>query len=778
VLGKQSTQTPGVPVKGGITTITGSTVHSYSHIPYHTAFTNKRAVYPMRHTLTWIFIGIAGCFQPLLAQDTPQLCLALSGGGAKGIAHIGVLKALEELRIPVRCIAGTSAGSLVGGLYASGKSPAQIQKAMQDTSPQELFLPRNPSFGKTFQDRMDERRYFSILEFGLKRDRVVAPSGINDGSSIMEVLGALTAHVMPGDFRELNIPFAAVATDINSGQSATLLEGNITLAMRASMSIPGVFEPVKWDDMLLVDGGILNNLPVDVARELARDLNVENAMIVAVDITSALEPLGPDAPLTEVTGQSINVALIQNTMQSMRDADLVISPDLENMDFGSFDQLEQLVQAGYEATMHKKAMLQAFQWSPETYQQWLSDSRQPSIMGAPELVNTVRVTGGPKNALPQAKAIAVSLEQRPLDPQTIHTVLDEIGNLGNIHRVSYRTLRDMDERLVVVINLEPKPWGPNLLRFGFLLESDFNLDTHGSLRLQHQRHHLNPAGGRWRTDLNLGRNGFLESRFHQPLGSDSSNFVSPYLFVGQDLRDIYDDDFVLNRERLSTGQLGLDFGRDFQVSAARLGVFRGVVHADSVLGGGALPEYRHDQGGFRFRYDLGYAFAHTERRSGFNAHLQWHAFRTSLASDHDYDRYRTELNWRLPVGEYDQFDLTIKGAKISGDNLPASAFVSLGGVPDLAGFPRQSLIGRSAAFMEFSWLWGLESLATPLGVPSLKTGIHAGNVWDSGFDFDDLRFGASTGFLWEILNSRVYLGAGYTEGGKTRYYLQIGQPWQ
>lgn len=732
----------------------------------------------MQRTLTWIFIGIAGCFPSFAVENTPQLCLALSGGGAKGIAHIGVLKALEELRIPVRCIAGTSAGSLVGGLYASGKSPAQIQQAMANTSPQELFLPRSPSSGKAFQDRLDERRYFSILEFGLKRDRVVAPSGINDGSSVMEVLGALTAHVMPGDFRDLNIPFAAVATDIHSGQSATLIEGDITLAMRASMSIPGVFEPVQWGDKLLVDGGILNNLPVDVAHDLARDLNLENAMVVAVDITSALEPIGPDAPLTEVTGQSINVALIQNTMQSMRNADLVISPDLAEMDFGSFDQLEQLVQAGYEATMRKKTMLAGFQWPPEPYQQWLSDSREPTFMGAPELVHKVRITGEPKNALPQAQAIARFMTDRPLDTQAIRAVLDEIGNLGNIHRVSYRTLRDTDDRLVVVINLEPKPWGPNLLRFGFLLESDFNLDTHGSLRLQHQRHHLNPAGGRWRTDLNLGRNGFLESRFHQPLAPDSDNFVSPYLFVGQDLRDIYDENFVLNRERLSTVQFGLDLGHDFEVSAIRAGVFRGVVQADSVLGAGALPEYDHDQGGVRLRYDLGYDFAHTERRSGFNANLQWHGYRTAFASDHHYNRYRTELNWRLPVGAYDQFDLTIKGARIHGSSAPASAFVSLGGVADLAGFPRQSLIGQSAAFAELSWLWGLESLATPLGVPSLKTGIHAGNVWDSDFELDDLRFGASAGFLWEILNSRVYLGAGYTEGGKTRYYLQIGQPWQ
>ena len=270
------------------------------------------------------------------AEARPRIGLALSGGGARGLAHVGVLKVLEEMRVPISCVTGTSMGAIVGGTFAAGRTTAEMQKMVLEADWAEIFRDKPPRKEIAVRRKVDDYKTLFAPEYGVKDDGLALPKGLIAGVSIESFFRVLTTPAFQiNDFNKLPIPFRAMATDIETGESVVLKDGSLAEAMRASMSVPGALAPVERDGRLLVDGGIANNLPIDEARKLCADV------IIAVNISTP--PLKRDqlTSALSITGQLINFLGLQTVDQQLRslgERDVLIAPELGDISSSSFDR--------------------------------------------------------------------------------------------------------------------------------------------------------------------------------------------------------------------------------------------------------------------------------------------------------------------------------------------------------------------------------------------------------------------------------------------------------
>jgi NTE family protein len=289
------------------------------------------------------------------SQDRPKVGIVLSGGGAKGVAHIPVLKLLDELDLPIDCIAGSSAGGVMGGLYAAGYSGADIERIFADIDWEDIFSDRPPrDLVPFFEKRLDGRYQ---LELPLRKGIPSTPQGLIAGQKFYNLFSSLS-FPLPGDlaFDDLPIPFRCVAVDIITGEQVILGNGSLARALRATMAIPTIFAPVEWDEYLLVDGGLLNNLPVDVVKDMGADI------VIAVDLANPLNPRDELASADRILGQSLQVVEVEQKKNKMDKVDLLIWPDMKGLsstDYFSPERMARIKERGEEAARNARPALQA-----------------------------------------------------------------------------------------------------------------------------------------------------------------------------------------------------------------------------------------------------------------------------------------------------------------------------------------------------------------------------------------------------------------------------------
>ena len=307
----------------------------------------------------------------------PRIGLALGGGSARGIAHVGVLEWFEEHHIPIDFIVGTSMGGLVAGAYASGMTPAEIRELMKTADWDLMFLSDSPYKYKTFRRKQDKRDFPSQLEFGLKHG-VSLPGALNPGQQVALMLDRIALPY--GDlqsFDDLPTPYRAVATDLRKGEVIVLGRPPLARAMRATMSIPGVFAPVNWDDWLLVDGGVLNNVPANVARELGVDI------VIAVDVgADAGDEEAQTASLFALLGKTIDTMMTTTTRRTLAAANLIIDPDLKGLSSTSWRQADELADRGYKAAAAMESKLEAYAIGAEAHAAFLAARQAKRRRGA------------------------------------------------------------------------------------------------------------------------------------------------------------------------------------------------------------------------------------------------------------------------------------------------------------------------------------------------------------------------------------------------------------
>ena len=467
---------------------------------------------------------------------TPRIGLALSGGGARGLAHVGVLKVLEEMRIPISCVTGTSMGAIVGGTYAAGRTPEDMEKLVVAADWDTIFRDAPPRKEIAVRRKVDDYLTLFKPEFGVKDGGLALPKGVIAGVSIETFFRELSTPAFGvGDFSKLPIPFRAMATDIETGDSVVLSKGSLAQAMRASMSVPGAIAPVEIDGHLLVDGGIANNLPIDEARKLCGDViiavNISTPPLKRSELTSALS----------VTGQLINFLgkqTVDQQIKSLGPNDVLIAPDLGDISAGSFDRSKDAIKIGEDATRALADKLTRYSLPPEQYA--ALRSKQVAESKALGTVDEIRIEGLKRTNPAVAQSLIESKPGEPLTEDKLGADLRRIYGTGDYESISYRIVGGETGPRALLIEPVEKSWGPDYLRFGLGLASDFSGDNQFNLLVQYRKSWINRLGAEWTTQVQIGQDTHLATEFYQPLNEAGKWFVSPNIYVGQQTRDVFD----------------------------------------------------------------------------------------------------------------------------------------------------------------------------------------------------------------------------------------------
>jgi NTE family protein len=452
--------------------------------------------------------------------ERPRVGLVLGGGGARGFAHVGVLKVLEENRIPVDCVIGTSIGSLVGAAYAAGRTPAEMEERIQKADWNDLLSTSLPRQSNTFRQKQDSR-YSLLVELGLSDSgELKLPDSAISTQKIGFFLRELTFAGTVANFDQLGIPYRAIATDFETGEMVVQKDGDLVTAMRASMSVPGVFPVVEAGGRYLVDGGLVRNLPVDVARETCADV------VIAIDVGSAPLKAPQIRNIFSVADQYTRLMMIQNVqpqIESLSKKDILISPEFGEVAATDFAKGTELIQIGTTAALNAIPQLSGLSVSPEEYARW--SERRAKMRLQPKQVNEVTVERGHVvNPEVLKKALDIQIDA-PLNSTEFHDDLLSVYARGDHSQISYDLGLGKNGDVVSILPIE-KSWGPNYLRFGLSFATDFTSSHPWNISAQYRRTWINDLGAEWKTMLQMGSSTSVSTEFYQPLKIDESIFIS------------------------------------------------------------------------------------------------------------------------------------------------------------------------------------------------------------------------------------------------------------
>jgi NTE family protein len=605
------------------------------------------------------------------AAARPRIGLVLSGGGARGAAHIGVLKVLEELRVPIDVIAGTSMGSIVGGSYASGQTVANMTRDVARIKTEMLAKDQPPRAEIATHLKQEDWLDFIGPQFGYRDGSLMLPKGAITGVALEAVLRELALAKGAWDFDKLPIPFRAVATDVVTGQMTVLKSGDLAIAMRASMSVPGAIAPVQLGDKMLVDGGLTRNLPVDVARAMGADV------VIAVNLGTPLLRRDQITSALSVSLQMLNILTEQNvgaSLASLQPRDVLILPELGDYSAGDFDNMPSTIPIGEAAARKVAKQLERYSLPPAQYAE--HRSRQVRVVAQDTRpVDEIRVEGLERV---NEEVVVQSMETTvgsPLDVATLDLDMRRIYGRGDFEHVSYQLIDEPDRRILAVQAVE-KSWGPTYVRFGLSLSSDFRGDNSFNLLASVRRTWLNHLGGEWRADVQLGNDGMLFTEFYQPLTPSQYFFIAPraqWLSGPADLYGGSDGDDLVARYNIRSGTVGLDLGSQFtKYGELRVGVLAGRFSADRQIGTPLLDQLDLDRdlGGVRARLFLDQLDSVAFPRSGYKFDGQLLASSSKLGASDSYNRGSLNFVGAKSFGEHTfQFALAGGGA-IGGDPLP------------------------------------------------------------------------------------------------------------
>jgi NTE family protein len=728
---------------------------------------------------------------PAHESTRPRICLVLSGGGARGMAHIGVLKILEDLKIPIDCIAGTSMGAIVGGLYASGMTAAQIDVTMRSLDWQEAFRDAPPRRDLAFRRKQDDRNFLVELPLGLKHGKVLLPKGFIQGQKLQETLRQLTLPFSNStDFDLLPTPFRAVATDLETGNAVLMDKGDLSIAMRASMSAPGVFAPVELNGRLLVDGGLAENLPINVARAMHADI------LIVSDVSFPLQPRADLNSALSISNQMLAILVRKDSDRqraSLGPQDILIEPDLGSAIATDFASPGAVITQGEDAAREAIPKLSAYGVGDAAYREYLArrGARQP---GLPP-IRFVRVDEQSKRYEKTILAEMQPLVGKPLDFDEVGKRITELYGLGNFETLDY-TLVDQslsagtpgaaaangDEESGLEVRARRKSWGPNYLRFGLNLEDDFQGNSRYNAAARFVLSEINELGAEFLTDLQIGSDPKVVGEFYQPLDATRTWFVAPSARIEARDLPIYSNNLEVADFRDREAEADLDFGRNLgNWGEIRAGFHRTNGETHARLGDPDLVEQQYNLGEYFFKFSYDRLDNVHFPRDGQTFSLQWDANRTNLGADIASDRVTADWLMARSRGRNTILLWTSAGTTLDGDFKPIDLpeFYSLGGFFNLSGLAPGSLIGPNYAIARAIYFRkigrggeGFFEFPAYIGMS-----LELGNTWEHRGDisYGSARKDASLFLAFDTFLGPVYLGSGYDQAGSAAFYLFLGR---
>lgn len=731
----------------------------------------------------YLFLSFLLVAAPLHAQNLmqvkpepgkPKVGLVLAGGGALGIAHVGVLKVLQEHRIPVHVITGTSMGALVGAAFASGVPVDEMERILTETDWEHLFNEGTPRSRLDYRIKPGrDREVYGSKRIAIEDGSIVTRTGFLGGQHVFPLLQEMYAAVPnPANFDKLPVPFRAIAADIETGEEVVLDHGSLARAARSSMSVPGAFTPVTIDGRLLVDGGIVNNLPVDQAIALGADV------ILVVELYADLKKKEELTSPFSITGQMFSLLISQNSARQiklMRPQDVLIAPDIKGYTTVDFTEGEELIKRGVTAAEAVINKLTHLSLSEEEFAAYRAVREQKAPQQTIDFIRFENKSTIPTESIRKTFGIE---EGSIINREEVGEAVRRIYETGHFSRVEYAFLTENDGRRGIVIQTDAQAWSKQFFRIGAYLEDDFQGNAFYGLGVNYRLSELNSWGAYVDVKGEIGRNPMLETELFQPLGRDSAFFVAPVMgFNRSDILIRSGDDTIAEFERTQYaggGTLGYGLPQSGEV---RLGYLRGFGNFDLDIGDPALPD---------FDYDIGEAFAEVIYdtldeadfpTSGQNARLVYTNSLRDLGASDDFDQLQGRAVFPMSFGR-STFIFSGSFAETFGSR-PVERFFSLGGFFNVSGFERNSLFasdywqGRLTYFRRFSEVenpfFGLKFFAGgALEYTQLSSTIDALND-EGGIASGNVFLGADTPVL------PVYFGVGIAEEGNVSGYFTMGR---
>ncbi len=723
------------------------------------------------------------------ATGRPAIGLVLSGGGARGYAHLGVLKVLAAHRIPIDCIAATSMGAVVGGLYASGmRADDMIDRlANVDLADVAFDVARRQDLPQ--KQREDDERYVGGLTLGFDRDGIRRPVGLVQGNRLQALLADWTAEVpATRSFDRLPIPFRAVATNLRNGHKVVLDHGSLPLAIRASMAMPGLFSPTELDGRTLVDGGLVDNLPVDTVREMGADV------VIAVDVGSQLRPLDALTSPADVVQQMMAILIRQN-VTPQRDAigarDVLLEPALGALNFSDFRNAKQAIAAGEAAAEAALPRLEPYALTPQAYAAHRT-AHQRATEPPVRLANIEIRTRGP---VPK-RVVADALHVKPGDVYDAAAVNHDLQALvanRDFDSVTQQLVPDdTDDANTLRIDATSRDWGPNFLLFGLGMSSDSSNEGGFRFRVGYRRPWLTDSGLEFRGDATLGSDlQRLYVELRQPLTQPYGVYLAPHAEFERRFENQYVGSYRVPDARLQTQSIGLDLG----VPIGRLGDFRvGLVDSHTSLSAGTPILFVTPDGAL----DAVYPNA-SEHVLSARAQLQidqlddpqlprqGYAFRMraekSLQASQQA-RY-TEVDGKAVLawdaGRH-SLGATVEGGKLFGNDVAINAFAfTLGGFQRLAAYSIDALSGSAYAFGQLTYMNRLSLFNGVLPIKAFYLGasVELGNIWPGGglTPAGSLKQSYTLFSAFSTSIGPIYVGVAVAPHGQRNVYLQLGRTY-
>lgn len=707
----------------------------------------------------------------------PRVGLVLSGGGARGAAHVGVLQVLESHRIPIDAIAGTSMGAVIGGLYASGLSAAQIAALVASEEWREAFREPAPRSDRSFRRKREDQNFLVDFRLGLQSGEFRLPKGLVTEQRLIELLRRHTLPVATvRNFDELPTRFRAAATDLENGEAVELASGDLVTAMRASLAAPGVFAPVELDGRLLVDGGLANNLPVDLARRMGVDV------LIVVDVGFPLRSRESLDSVTTISNQMLSILIRRGSdaqRRSLGERDILLQPQLGEASSFDFDIVPIAVERGREATVGALGRLAPLQLEVAAFEQFTA--RRASRQVEPTAIGEIRVADGAERyeRLLRAAFEPIAGPMRDTIAQELDRSLRRLYGRGNFEWVDYRL--EPGATAALSLSARRNSWGPNYVRFGLSLEDDFSGSSRYNAAARFVIADIGARAGEWAFDLQWGSEPRFATELYWPLDDGVTTFLMPSASVS--VRDLpVSSPGATAQYRLRTSEYGLDLGREFgNVAEARLGVreVRGRTRLREGVPSPIGRDFDSREIFGRLTYDV--LDSRNFPRRGELLTAEWRSERDRLGALSETDLLTAEALFARSRGRNTGVLWVSYGTALDdtvGSETLRTRF-PLGGFLNLSGLAPESLAGRHfaiARLMMYRQIGrGGEGF---LNVPAyLGLSLETGNVWERRGDigFGSARTQGSVFLGLDTLFGPVYLGSGFGEGGDSAFYLFLGR---
>ena len=703
---------------------------------------------------------------PKLAR--PRIGVALEGGGALGVAHIGVLRWFEEHHIPIDYIAGTSMGGLVAGLYAIGETPKQMEDFVKEQDWETIIAGETPYEDLSYRRKEDLREFQNSIVLGLKHRALSVASGLNAGHDVSMVIDRETmAYSSLKSFDDLPIPFRCVATDLVSAKEVVFSEGSLQKALRATMSIPGVFSPVRDGDRILVDGGLLGNLPTDVVRKMGADI------VIAVHLEVAGANPDQIQSVFGVLGRSIDVVIRDNEIRGMAGADMIVNVNLRDYTSFDYDKAGAMMEIGAQAAAAKQRLLQPYTLDDTAWQQYLQQraSRERHLIPVPQFV---KVEGTNTEAARHLERFLRPIAGKPINDKQLDTMLTRLTGIGKYDSAEYQ-LAKRDGQDGIVVTVHEKNYAPPILQFGFAVDGSESDDV--SYTLLTRLTLMDVAGYRseWRTDVQFGNTYGIASELYKPITGTSGWFVAPRADSSSTAFKIFNKNDPQADYRLYRANIGADVGYGFsRFTELRAGYEVGYFDARLRLGTPAFSSFSGRTGDARLHFLSTHTDDPIAPRDGYSVESTFQWFDTTPGATGAFPLLHAQVMYFKPITKPASLFVEGEGGTTFDSKHVGIPQFFLGGPARLSAYGTNELFGNQFYYFRAGYLHDLWTLPPFVGkkvyaIGAYEFGKMYGVPTETKFPND-----VAAGVLAETALGPLLLGGSVGDSGHRKWFFALG----